>query len=109
VLAADAFVGTWKRQASISDRRLPVGREFFHMENAGGRLGYDPVSGLEGRISRADYANTPEDLAKLFKATQAKPKGSNQVIGAEAALARRRGRSTTLSIELRGPHDVPPR
>jgi Taurine catabolism dioxygenase TauD, TfdA family len=66
-------------EVPLSDRRLPVGREFFHMENAGGRLGYDPVSGLEGRISRADYANMPEDLAKLFKATQAKPKGSNQV------------------------------
>jgi hypothetical protein len=50
------------------------------MENADGRLGYDPVPGLEGRISRADYANMPEDLAKLFKATQAKPKGGTQVI-----------------------------
>ena len=60
-----------------TDRRLPVGREFFHMENAGGRLGYDPVPGLDGRISRAEYANMPEDLAKLFKATQAKPKRAN--------------------------------
>jgi hypothetical protein len=66
-------------EVPLSDRRLPVGREFFHMENAGGRLGYDPVPGLEGRISRADYANMPEDLAKLFKATQAKPKGGTQV------------------------------
>src|SRR5581483_11512963 len=29
------------------DRRLPVGREFFLMENAGGRLGYDRVPGRE--------------------------------------------------------------
>jgi len=65
-------------EVPLADRRLPVGREFFHMENAGGRLGYDPVPGLDARISRAEYANMPEDLAKLFKATQAKPKSGNQ-------------------------------
>ena len=29
-------------EVPIEDRRLPIGREFFHMENEGGRLGYDP-------------------------------------------------------------------
>jgi len=56
------------------DRRLPIGREFFHMENEGGRLGYDPVPGREGRIAINDYNNVDEDLANLFKATQVKPK-----------------------------------
>jgi hypothetical protein len=56
------------------DRRLPLGREFFHMENEGGRLGYDPVPGREGRIAINDYNNVDEDLANLFKATQVKPK-----------------------------------
>jgi hypothetical protein len=59
-----------------TDRRLPVGREFFHMENAGGRLGYDPVPGLEQSIARNDYRNVPDELAELFKATQAKPKNA---------------------------------
>ena len=57
-----------------ADRRLPVGREFFLMENAGGRLGYDPVPGLDGSIARNDYSNVPEELAQMFKAAQAKPK-----------------------------------
>jgi hypothetical protein len=56
------------------DRRLPVGREFFHMENEGGRLGYDPVPGREGRIAINDYSNVDDDLAHRFKAAQAKPK-----------------------------------
>lgn len=56
------------------DRRLPIGREYFLMENAGGRLGYDPIPGLEGKISRADYSSMPEELANLIKSTQAKPK-----------------------------------
>jgi hypothetical protein len=56
------------------DRRLPLGREFFHMENEGGHLGYDLVPGREGRIARNDYNDVPEELAELFKATQAKPR-----------------------------------
>ncbi|HXC39078.1 MAG TPA: TauD/TfdA family dioxygenase [Burkholderiales bacterium] len=62
-------------EVPAADRRLPVGREFFLMENAGGRLGYDPVPGLDGSIARNDYSNVPEDLAQMFKAAQAKPKG----------------------------------
>jgi hypothetical protein len=65
-------------EVPAADRRLPVGREFYHMENAGGRLGYDPIPGREGRIARNDYINVPEDLANLFKATQAKPKVSRK-------------------------------
>jgi hypothetical protein len=57
----------------VADRRLPLGHQFFHMENEGGRLGYDPVPGREGRVAINDYANVDEDLAKLFKASQAKP------------------------------------
>jgi len=55
------------------DRRLPRGREFFHMENEGGRLGYDPVPGREGRIAVNDYNDMPEELAKLILETQVKP------------------------------------
>ena len=61
-------------EVPLADRRLPVGREFFHMENEGGHLGYDPVPGREGRIAINDYDNVDEDLANLFKAAQAKPK-----------------------------------
>jgi hypothetical protein len=61
-------------EVPIEDRRLPVGREFFHMENEGGHLGYDPVPGREGRIAINDYNNVDEDLANLFKSAQAKPK-----------------------------------
>ena len=61
-------------EVPLADRRLPLGREFFHMENAGGRLGYDLVPGREGRIARNDYNDVPEELAKLFKAAQAKPR-----------------------------------
>jgi len=60
-------------EVPIEDRRLPIGREFFHMENEGGHLGYDPVPGREGRIAINDYNNVDEELANLFKATQAKP------------------------------------
>ena len=35
-------------EVPIEDRRLPIGREFFHMENEGGRLGYDLVPGPRG-------------------------------------------------------------
>jgi len=61
-------------EVPAEDRRLPVGREFFHMENEGGRLGYDLVPGREGRIAINDYSNVDEDLANLFKAAQVKPK-----------------------------------
>ncbi len=61
-------------EVPIDDRRLPVGREFFHMENEGGHLGYDLVPGREGRIAINDYSNVDEDLANLFKAAQVKPK-----------------------------------
>jgi hypothetical protein len=61
-------------EVPLADRRLPIGREFFHMENAGGHLGYDPVPGREGRIAINDYRNVDEDLANLFKAAQAKPR-----------------------------------
>jgi len=61
-------------EVPLEDRRLPLGREFFHMENEGGHLGYDLVPGREGRIARNDYDDVPEELAKLFKATQAKPR-----------------------------------
>jgi hypothetical protein len=61
-------------EVPIEDRRLPIGREFFHMENEGGRLGYDMVPGREGRIAINDYDNVDEGLADLFKAAQAKPK-----------------------------------
>ncbi|NQZ99334.1 MAG: TauD/TfdA family dioxygenase [Myxococcales bacterium] len=65
-------------EVSLRDRRLPVGREFFHMENAEGRLGYDPVPGREGRISQNDYNDVSEDLANLFKAAQAKPRAGTR-------------------------------
>jgi hypothetical protein len=61
-------------EVPLVDRRLPLGREFFHMENEGGHLGYDPVPGREGRIARNDYSDVPEGLAELFKAAQAKPR-----------------------------------
>jgi hypothetical protein len=60
-------------EVPIQDRRLPIGREFFHMENEGGHLGYDRVPGRDGRIAINDYNNVDEDLANLFKAAQAKP------------------------------------
>jgi hypothetical protein len=61
-------------EVPLADRRLPLGREFFHMENEGGHLGYDPVPGREGRVARNDYSDVSEELANLFKAAQAKPR-----------------------------------
>jgi Taurine catabolism dioxygenase TauD, TfdA family len=61
-------------EVPLEDRRLPIGRSFFHMENENGRLGYDPVPGREGRIAINDYANVDKDLADMFKAAQTKPK-----------------------------------
>jgi hypothetical protein len=66
------YLRAWM-EVPVQDRRLPLGREFFHMENRDLRLGYDPVPGREATIARNDYANVSEDLAKLFKAAQAKP------------------------------------
>jgi len=63
-------------EVPLRDRRLPLGREFFHMENEGGRLGYDPVPGREGRIAQNDYNDVSEELANQFKAAQAKPRAS---------------------------------
>src|SRR5262245_20390104 len=62
-------------EVPASDRRLPIGSEFFLMENEGGRLGYDPVPGREGRIATNDYNDMPPELAEMFKAAQVKPKG----------------------------------
>jgi len=67
------YLRAWM-EVPLEDRRLPIGREFFHMENKDGRLGYDPVPGREGAIARNDYANVDENLAALFRAAQAKPK-----------------------------------
>jgi hypothetical protein len=66
------YLRAWM-EVPTEDRRLPIGREFFHMENKGGRLGYDPVPDRDGRIARNDYSNVDEELAALFKAAQAKP------------------------------------
>lgn len=60
-------------EVDLKDRRLPLGRKYFHMENEGLRLGYDPVPGREGRIAINDYNNVTEDLAAMFRAAQAKP------------------------------------
>ena len=57
-----------------ADRRLPLGREFFWMENENGGLGYDKVAGREAKIARNDYVAVDDKLADLFKATQQKPK-----------------------------------
>jgi hypothetical protein len=59
------------------DRRLPIGREYFHMENKDLRLGYDVVEGRDGSIARNDYKNVNAELADMFKAAQAKPKVKN--------------------------------
>lgn len=66
------YLRAWM-EVPVEDRRLPIGRIFFHMENEGGRLGYDPVPGRE-TIAPNDYANVDETLAELFKAAQAKPR-----------------------------------
>jgi hypothetical protein len=60
-------------EVPVEDRRLPIGRQYFHMENKGGRLGYDPVPGRDGKIAANDYKNVSPELAELFRATQAKP------------------------------------
>ena len=66
-------------EVPLSDRRLPIGREYYHMENRNGGLGYDPVPGREGRIAINDYHNVSEDLARMFKEAQAKPKSGRNV------------------------------
>jgi hypothetical protein len=67
------FLRAWM-EVPLADRRLPLGREFFHMENKDLRLGYDPVPGRAAKVARNDYANVDADLAEMFKAAQAKPK-----------------------------------
>ena len=69
------YLRAWM-EVPIEDRRLPIGRVFFHMENKDGRLGYDVVPGRDGSIARNDYANVDEDLAALFRAAQVKPKAN---------------------------------
>ena len=70
---ARCFLRAWM-EVPTGDRRLPIGREYFHMENKDLRLGYDPVEGRDGKIARNDYANVDAALAEMFKAAQAKPK-----------------------------------
>jgi hypothetical protein len=67
------FLRAWM-EVPLADRRLPQGREFFHMENKDLRLGYDVVPGRDGAIARNDYVNVSDELAAMFKAAQAKPK-----------------------------------
>lgn len=74
---ARCFLRAWM-EVPREDRRLPIGREFFHMENKDLRLGYDPVPGRDSTIARNDYANVDSALADMFKAAQAKPKISGQ-------------------------------
>ncbi len=66
------YLRAWM-EVPLEDRRLPIGREFFHMENRDLRLGYDVVPGRDASVARNDYANVDEELANLFKAAQAKP------------------------------------
>ena len=66
------YLRAWM-EVPIEDRRLPLGREFFHMENQDLRLGYDVVPGRDAQIARNDYVNVDEGLADMFKAAQAKP------------------------------------
>lgn len=66
------YLRAWM-EVPIEDRRLPLGREFFHMENKDLRLGYDVVPGREAAIARNDYVNVDAKLAEMFKAAQAKP------------------------------------
>jgi hypothetical protein len=66
------YLRAWM-EVALEDRRLPLGREFFHMENKDLRLGYDVVPGRDSKIARNDYVNVDDDLANLFKAAQAKP------------------------------------
>lgn len=70
---ARCFLRAWM-EVPREDRRLPLGREYFHMENKDLRLGYDVVPGRDGAIARNDYKNVDAELADMFKAAQAKPK-----------------------------------
>lgn len=58
-------------ETPLEDRRLPIGRQFFHMENKDGRLGYDPVPGRE-KLANNDYANVSPELAEQFRSAQAR-------------------------------------
>ncbi|MCV7089121.1 TauD/TfdA family dioxygenase [Mycobacterium interjectum] len=73
---ARCFLRAWM-EVPREDRRLPIGREYFHMENKDLRLGYDVVEGRDGAIARNDYKNVNAELAEMFKAAQAKPKVNN--------------------------------
>jgi hypothetical protein len=73
---ARCFLRAWM-EVPQKDRRLPIGREYFHMENKDLRLGYDIVEGRDGAIARNDYKNVNAELADMFKAAQAKPKVRN--------------------------------
>jgi hypothetical protein len=55
-------------------RRLPKGREFFHMENRDGRLGYDKVPGRDERLATNEYQGMSPEVAAMIRAAQAKPK-----------------------------------
>lgn len=57
-----------------AERRLPLGRDYYHMENRNGGLGYDPVPGRAEAVAGNDYKNVSDELAEMFKAAQAKPK-----------------------------------
>ena len=70
---ARCFLRAWM-EVPREDRRLPIGREYYFMENKDLRLGYDVVEGRDGTIARNDYANVDTALADMFKAAQAKPK-----------------------------------
>ena len=70
---ARCFLRAWM-EVPREDRRLPIGREYYFMENKDLRLGYDVVEGRDGAIARNDYANVDSALADMFKAAQAKPK-----------------------------------
>jgi Taurine catabolism dioxygenase TauD, TfdA family len=67
------FLRAWM-EVPLEDRRLPMGREYFHMENKDLRLGYDVIEGRDGAIARNDYRNVDTALADMFKEAQAKPK-----------------------------------
>ena len=70
---ARCFLRAWM-EVPRADRRLPLGREYFHMENKDLRLGYDVVPGRDGAIARNDYKNVDAALADMFRSAQAKPK-----------------------------------
>ena len=62
----------------VEDRRLPIGREYFHMENKDRRLGYDPVPGPRRSDRPQRLQERRPRLADMFKAAQAKPKVDRQ-------------------------------